>query len=138
MGRRPTGTLASEPGRPRIEDADGVLAAVGREDAIPALRDERPGDACQALDRVDVARLVEIDDIEGVVRGVGDVHPPESAMDRGVIEAALPAMLRKLEVALKSKRHPRSAGADLVLCPGVERVVHGQLELELALVVDAE
>jgi hypothetical protein len=32
-----------------------------------------PGDAGQSADRVDVAHLVEIDHVEGVVRGVGDV-----------------------------------------------------------------
>jgi hypothetical protein len=39
--------LASERGV-RVEDAHGVLAAVGREDEVRAIRDERPSDARHA------------------------------------------------------------------------------------------
>jgi hypothetical protein len=62
-----------------------------------------PGDSGQAIDRVDVAKLIEIDDVEGVVRRVGDEQPPKLAVDCGVIEAAIPAMLGKLDVALETE-----------------------------------
>jgi len=47
-----------------------------------------------------------IENVDGVVRRVGDIHPAELAMDGGVIEAALPAMLGKLDEALEAKPHP--------------------------------
>jgi hypothetical protein len=96
---------------------------------------EHPGTSV-AIGR-DVAHLIEIDDIDGVVGDMGDVQPAKLAVDGGMIEAALTTMLGKLDVALESERHG-SAGADPVLRPGVQRIVDRQLELELALVVDVE
>ena len=66
-----------------------------------------------------------------------DVQPPEVAVDGGVIEAALSAVFGKRDEAVETAWH-RSAGADLLLRPGVQSVVHRQFELELALIVDAE
>src|SRR5262249_56956676 len=57
------------------EHSDGVLAAVRGEHQI-RFGDERPSDAGQPRNRLDVPPRRDVDHVDRVVRGVSDVDPP--------------------------------------------------------------
>ena len=90
---------------PGIDDPDGVFGAIGREDEVGVLGDEGPGNAGQPVDRLEVPQLVEVDDIDRIVGRVGDVQPSTAAVNGGMVEAALTAMLREIDIPLEPKCH---------------------------------
>src|SRR5207245_8647646 len=81
------------------EDADGVLAAIRREDHVARVVDERAGDRRQPADGPDELLRDEIDHVERVVRGVRDVHAPARRVHGGVIEAAAAGVRRQIDEA---------------------------------------
>ena len=78
------------------EDADRVLAAIRREEEIAFVRDEYARDALQSVDGLKETIGRGVNDIDIIVRRVGDVEPRRSVMNRSVIEAAILCMPGKL------------------------------------------
>src|SRR2546428_788345 len=89
---------------PDGENADGVVAAVGGEDEI-GRRDQCARDGAQPRDGADVLLRLDVDDVDGVVRGVGDVDAPGGFVHGGVIEAAALRMRGQVDEAEMLERH---------------------------------
>jgi hypothetical protein len=90
--RRPVG------GR-RREDPHGVLTPVRGEDEIELVADEGTGHGRQSRHGADVRAPLRIDDVDGVVGGVGDVDQPGGCVHGGVIEAAGAQVRGKIDEA---------------------------------------
>src|SRR2546422_11366347 len=80
----------------RHEDADRVLAAIRREEEIAFVRDEYARDALQPVDGLKETIGRGVNDVDIIVRRVGDVEPRRSVMNRSVIETAILCMRGKL------------------------------------------
>ena len=89
-----------------VDDGDRILSSVRGEDEPGPLVHEGAGDAREALERAHVPRRVEIDDVERVIRGVGDVEPAGLAVESGVVEAARSCVRWELDVPLQAQGHP--------------------------------
>ena len=93
---------------PRVEDGTVSLAAVGREDAVWYLSASDPATPVKPTIDSMISRAIEVDDVEGVIRGVSHVQPPQAAVDGGVIESAVASMLGEVDVALEGEGSPIS------------------------------
>src|SRR3989442_5033458 len=80
----------------RHEDANRVLAPIRREEEIAFVRDEYARDALQSVDRLKETIGRGVNDVDIIVRRVGDVEPRRSVMNRSVIATAILCMRRKL------------------------------------------
>src|SRR5881397_293797 len=89
----------------RREDADGVLAAMRREEEIAFVRDEHARDALQSVHGVTETVGGGVHDVDIIVRGMGDVEPRRSMMNRSVIETALLCMRGKIDGAEQPEAH---------------------------------
>ena len=89
----------------RSKHGDGVLAAIGREDEIGVVGDQRARHRAQVRDGRDVLLRLDVDHVDGIVRGVGDVDPPGRLMHGGVIEAAGLRVLGQIDEPSMSERH---------------------------------
>ena len=87
------------------EPCDRVLPSVRRDDEIRSGRDERARDRCQVSDGADVLLRRDIDDVHGVVRGMGHVDPARRLVDGGMVEAAGLRMRGQLDEPPMPKRH---------------------------------
>jgi hypothetical protein len=89
----------------RREEPHGVLTAVRRDDQVGRRHRERPRHRAQAAHRAHVLPRRDVEDVHGVVGGMGDVDPAARLVHGGVIEAARSRVGREIDEALPPQRH---------------------------------
>ena len=77
------------------KNSDRVLRPVRRNDELCFFADQDPGDTRQARNRKQMLSGGRVEDIDRVVRRVGDVDVAARRVDRGVVECSLSFVLRQ-------------------------------------------
>src|SRR5262249_5824762 len=85
----PDGHLTDQLLARAVKDAHAGAGAVAREEEIVVLIDQDSGHAWQVGQRVKVALLFAVDDVDAVGAGVGDVEAPAGVEEVGVVEPGL-------------------------------------------------
>src|SRR6184192_3432719 len=91
--------------RARCENTDRVLGAICGKEKTAFIRDENARETLQSMNGPKEPIGSGVDDVDIIVRRMGDVETRGFVMDRRVIEATIACVRGKLDVAPKAKAH---------------------------------